>query len=77
MPQEIHEYLHPATGIADLSAELAVHGHGGGPKPADALDVEKGLPMCREGSVHRGAVMHVDAAESLTAAAGGCAGGRE
>ncbi len=80
--QEIHEYLDPATGVLDLSAEAASRqaaatlGKDVQLSPIASEDVEKGLPapapghVGRESSVQRSSVVHVDASESLTASAG-------
>ena len=74
--QEIFEYLHPDTGIADLAAEGSVHGGGelgGGPGPDDDLEGGggggQGLPSA-DARVDGGQVVHVDASESLSAATG-------
>ncbi|KAL4425077.1 hypothetical protein ABPG77_010391 [Micractinium sp. CCAP 211/92] len=80
--EEIHEYLDPATGVLDLSAEAASRqaaatlGKDVQLSPIASEDVEKGLPapapghVGRESSVQRSSVVHVDASESLTASAG-------
>lgn len=86
--QEIHEYLDPATGVMDLSAEAASRQANAALvkdvqlSPIASEDIEKGLAAPapgyggREGGVRRGSVVHVDASESLTAASGAAMPGR-